>query len=193
MRLFCLFLLIGSLSFLVIVVAGQPSVAQSVRGDTGASRSQALLPPGSKTLMQPMLAAHHEMRKKYKVPPLTWDDRLAAYAQEWANKIAAKGVMPPQHRPNNSNGENVFLGTAGAFEPKDAVDRWESEVKNYDRTTNTCAAGKRCVHFTQLVWSKTTKVGCGKATSADGKTDFFVCNYNPAGNIKGQSPFRARP
>ena len=189
MRLFCLVLL----SLVVFVVARQPTCAQSVSADAGARGSHTLLPAGSNVLALPMLTAHNEMRKKYDVPALTWDDRLAAFAQEWANQIAVKGVMPPQHRPQNSNGENFFWGTGGGFEPKDAVERWESEVKNYNRTTNTCAPGKRCVHFTQLVWSKTTKVGCGKATSTDGKTEFFVCNYSPGGNIKGQGPFTSQP
>lgn len=32
-------------------------------------------------------------------------------------------------------------------------------------------------------------MGCGKARSADGQTDFVVCNYSPSGNHLGQSPF----
>jgi hypothetical protein len=44
-----------------------------------------------------------------------------------------------------------------------------------------------------MVWSATTKLGCGKATTADGKTDFVVCDYNPRGNMVGQSPFKTLP
>ncbi|MBK9527127.1 MAG: hypothetical protein IPO41_02100 [Acidobacteria bacterium] len=53
------------------------------------------------------------------------------------------------------------------------------------------AAGKSCLHFTQVVWSTTTKVGCGKARTADGMTDFVVCDYSPPGNIGQQAPFKA--
>jgi pathogenesis-related protein 1 len=140
-----------------------------------------------------MLAEHNEWRAKYNVPPLTWDDDLAADAQQFANQVVLKNKFPPTHRSGSSNGENFFWGTASAFEPKDAVARWESESKNYDRTANTCTAGKTCVHFTQLVWSTTKKVGCAKATTADGETDFFVCVYNPAGNMDGLGPFSALP
>jgi pathogenesis-related protein 1 len=131
------------------------------------------------------------VRQKNKVPPLAWDDGLAALAQDWANKIAADGVTPPAHREGSPYGENFSWGTAGALDAKGVLERWEAESQNYDRTTNTCAAGKFCMHFTQVVWSTTTRVGCGKARSADGQTDFLVCNYNPPGNEVGRSPFHS--
>jgi uncharacterized protein YkwD len=136
-----------------------------------------------------MISAHNDWRQKYGVPPLVWDNALAADAQAFATQVAAKAVFPPKHRSTSVNGENFFWGTGGAFGSKDAVARWEGESKNYDRGTNTCAPGKFCVHFTQLVWSTTTRMGCGKATTANGETDFFVCVYYPAGNVGGQGPF----
>ncbi len=175
MRIFLFFRLISTLAF---ISYGHATVAQDKA--TG-------------TLGTQMLKEHNEWREKYKVPVLIWDDALAKDAQNFANEVVTKAKFPPTHRRYSPNGENFFWGTAGAFEPKDAVARWESENKNYNRKTNTCAAGKTCVHFTQLVWSTTTKVGCGKATTADRETDFFVCVYSPAGNLDGVGPFTVVP
>ena len=171
---FCLSLLLAALSVALAVYASEPSAAQKKQ---------------LSEFEQSMLAEHNSVRQKSIVPPLIWDDGLAASAQEWANKIAASGVLPPARHTNSSIGENVFWGTADQWPPKDVIEVWEAESKNYDRATNTCAPRKTCVHFTQVVWSTTTKVGCGKAKSANGQTDFFVCHYNPAGNYVGQSPF----
>lgn len=174
MRWFCLSLILVALSGALVVSASGPSAAQKKQ---------------LSEFEQSMLAEHNSVRQKSIVPPLIWDEALAASAQEWANKIAASGVLPPARHTNGSNGENVFWGTADQWPPKDLLEVWEAESKNYDRARNTCAPGKSCVRFTQVVWSTTTKVGCGKAKSADGQTDFFVCHYNPAGNYGGQSPF----
>jgi hypothetical protein len=43
------------------------------------------------------------------------------------------------------------------------------------------------VHHARELFSS-TKVGCGKATSASG-SDYIVCNYDPAGNYWGVQPF----
>lgn len=131
-----------------------------------------------------LLDAHNEWRQKYGVPALVWDDTVAAVAQDWANQIAASNKF--EHRPNNKFGENIWAGTTGFFVPTDAVNSWGSEVANYDFTTNTCKTGEVCGHFTQLVWSTTTKVGCGKA--AGNGNDYYVCNYDPPGNFIGQTP-----
>ena len=43
-------------------------------------------------------------------------------------------------------------------------------------------------HFTQLVWSNTTTVGCGRtACNGDNNTPgyYVVCEYYPAGNVEG--------
>ncbi len=140
-----------------------------------------------------LVSLHNELRQKYNVPPLAWDSALANTAQAWAERIALSGMTPPEHRQIESIGENIVWGTSGVFTPQFLVDRWSREAANFDIATNTCTAGKYCVHFTQMVWSTTTKLGCGKATTADGKTDFVVCDYNPRGNMVGQSPFKTLP
>jgi len=48
---------------------------------------------------------HNDARAEVGVPPLEWDDGIAAYAQEWAETIAARDEM--EHRPNGKYGENL--------------------------------------------------------------------------------------
>lgn len=131
-----------------------------------------------------MLDAHNIWRQRYSVPPLVWDAGTAAVAQDWANQMAATADF--RHRPNNALGENIWAGSSGFFVPSDAVNAWGNEVENYDFATDTCAVGKVCGHFTQLVWARTTRVGCGKATGFG--NDYFVCNYDPPGNVGGETP-----
>lgn len=133
------------------------------------------------------LDAHNAWRAKYNETPLTWDDSLASLAQDWSNQMAQSGNF--DHRPDNPKGENIFSGT-GTYAPKDVVDAWGNEVSDYHQDTNTCNDGAQCGHFTQIVWASTTKVGCASATAADG-TIYWTCNYDPAGNITGVSPFDA--
>jgi uncharacterized protein YkwD len=143
----------------------------------------------SESEKQTLLNKHNEWRNKYNSPSLVWDDNLTSVAQDWANKMASTGNF--SHRQPNKYGENLWMGTAGAFPIGSAVDSWGDEVNDYNISNNTCAPGKVCGHFTQLVWSDTSRLGCGKATGKDGN-DYIACNYDPPGNFVGQSPFTKR-
>ena len=82
-----------------------------------------------------------------------------------------------------------------------AVKDWESEKAHFDPkatdTTNWCkaasaAAGEDCGHYSQIVWAKTTEIGCAvvKCDPAVSKNKAVaVCHYKPAGNTKGKTPF----
>ncbi|MFM9903578.1 MAG: CAP family protein [Pyrinomonadaceae bacterium] len=137
-----------------------------------------------------LLVEHNALRLKYNVPPLVWDDAIASSAQAWAERIALSGKTPPEYRNSESLGENIDWGSSGEFTAQFLVNRWGNEVSKYDLDTHTCTPENACFHFTQIVWSKTTKLGCGKAATSDGKTDFVVCHYSPIGNIRGQKPFQ---
>lgn len=132
------------------------------------------------------LSQHNAWRAKYDAQPLVWDDVVAQTAQQWADTVARSGNL--SHRPDTPYGENIWTGSASSFSMAAVVDDWGNEAKHFDPHTGTCAAGKVCGHFTQIVWKSTTKLGCGKAKSTDGN-DYVVCNYDPAGNIAGQRPF----
>ena len=156
------------------------------------------------------LSAHNAVRQRVaqsestrlgrsvSIPNLTRDSSVAALAQDWANQQAARmqqGYLP-LHRPNNTYGENMYWAwsapTAPSTSPSVPVQSWASEQQYYNYTTNTCATGHTCYHYTQLVWSATTRLGCGRAlwSTADGKHYvLWVCNYAPKGNISGQRPY----
>ncbi|MBK9709759.1 MAG: hypothetical protein IPO81_00245 [Kouleothrix sp.] len=165
------------------------------------------------------LAAHNAVRQRVAqaesqrlgspvvIPDLTWNSDLATYAQEWADQLLSSDPDPDPDRrtfPHHDwgelqalgRGENIYAGWSDGGVPDQsptaAVTWWDSEQQYYDYDTNTCAADQTCGHFTQLVWSTTTQVGCGQAvrTAAYG-TQFvvWVCNYAPAGNIIGERPY----
>ena len=71
-----------------------------------------------------------------------------------------------------------------------SVDAWASEKAYYNYATNGKKPGyesKAVGHYTQLVWQKTTKIGCGKASGTDG--EHVVCRYQIAGNLSGAKPY----
>ena len=42
-------------------------------------------------------------------------------------------------------------------------------------------------HYTQLMWSETSRVGCALARSP--RVDYFVCHYSFPENVVGKRPF----
>ncbi|KAJ0561285.1 putative CAP domain-containing protein [Helianthus annuus] len=52
-------------------------------------------------------------------------------------------------------GSGTFTGTA-------AVHLWVAEKSYYDYTTNTCASGHVCRHYTQVVWRNSVQLGCAR-------------------------------
>ena len=127
-----------------------------------------------------ILAAHNKIREQFKLSPLSWNCKLADFAQEWANR----GVF--EHREDNFYGENLYVTRLTDFKPSMAVEKWFSEQAFWDNKSAACQTGKICNHFTQLVWKKTAEIGCGLNTNASGKwKTLLVCDYDPAGNFPG--------
>ena len=141
-----------------------------------------------------IVAAHTDERTLVGVRPITWSESLAQSAQSWANTLA-KESCSIRHAPQSIRrgaGENIWFGTNyDIWNVKDMVTDWIAEKSDYVYDTNTCAIGKMCGHYTQIVWSKTESVGCGIVSCQDSGNDarIFVCRYSPAGNIIGQKPY----
>ena len=116
--------------------------------------------------------------------------------------------MMPQHRmrPELNGqllGENLYASGGPDTAPgKMAVSGWSGEVACYtfgafmttDKCDMKCTSNMHsdgCGHYTQVVWRKSTKIGCGVTTCGSGfnmQTE-VICNYAPAGNFRGENPY----
>ncbi|OEL16268.1 Pathogenesis-related protein 1 [Dichanthelium oligosanthes] len=134
---------------------------------------------------------HNKARDDVEVGPVSWDNSVAAFAQSYAAK--RQGDCKPDLSGGGPNGygEIIFWGAAGAadWSASDAVGSWVSEKQFYDHASNTCAAGQTCGAYTQVVWNTSTAIGCARFVCDNGGGFFITCNYNPAGNVPGQSPY----
>jgi hypothetical protein len=156
-----------------------------------ASVAQALAVADHAAFSRQILEAHNKYRSSVGVPPLEWSDGLARAAEVWANTLSSD--LQFAHDPSVQNqGENLWIGTAGAFTLTQMVDDWGQERRSFKPGTfpdvSTTANWSDVGHYAQMVWKNTTSVGCAGRTGSDGYYR-LVCRYSPAGNIIGQRTF----
>lgn len=169
-----------------VTTGAQPPPQNGVVADT-----QRITEPDSSQdpFARAMLDAHNRVRASVSpapatpLPPLVWDESLAALARNWAS------TCPDGHRPNNDAGENMYWSGGTAASADAAVASWSREAAYYDYRTGVCRRDGRanwaaCGHYTQLVWRETRRVGCGVRTDCPGDFEnVVVCNYDPPGNV----------
>ncbi|XP_021762914.1 basic form of pathogenesis-related protein 1-like [Chenopodium quinoa] len=131
------------------------------------------------------LNGHNAARREVGVDPYTWDKRLEAYAQDYANK--AKSDCNTDKGSKGPYGLNLASGYE-ALSSWQAMDGWANQKSDYNYTSNSCAKGKDCTAYTQVVWRKSIRLGCGGVACGAG-WPLYVCVYDPAGNIPGQKPY----
>jgi pathogenesis-related protein 1 len=141
------------------------------------------LPAVSQPLADAMLAAHNAVRARVGVRRLVWSEKLAAYAQQWADTLVREGKF--DHHANSPYGENLFEVNGGEASPAQVVESWASEARDYNPGSNQCRG--MCGHYTQIVWRDTKAVGCAVARRS--QREVWVCNYDPPGNYVGQRPY----
>ena len=145
-------------------------------------------PPASTSFSEEILDAHNRYRKVLGVAPLVWSDHLALAAQHWANALNAS-LGFAHDRAANGQGENLWMGTAGAFTLTEMIDGWGQEKRYFRNGTfpyvSTTGNWFEVGHYTQMVWRSTTNVGCAGVTGSDGNYR-LVCRYSPPGNVFGE-------
>lgn len=131
------------------------------------------------------LSAHNNVRVRNGAKPLKWDRKLALYARRWAKKRKSDCTLMHSYGPY---GENLFWGGRNDWTPTEVVEKWVEEYKFFNAEKNECQQGQMCGHYTQVLWRDTLRLGCGKARCNDGGV-YFVCTYDPPGNIDNEGPF----
>jgi hypothetical protein len=131
---------------------------------------------------------HNAVREAAGVDPITWDSSLAAAAKGYADRLAKTGRWEHSAMADRpGQGENLWMGTHGAFRLDEMVGAWAQEGRMFhagafpqvSKTGNWDDVG----HYTQMIWPGSIRVGCAVRSSA--RYDYLVCRYSPAGNVMG--------
>ncbi|KAF6237945.1 hypothetical protein HO173_004146 [Letharia columbiana] len=176
---------------------------------------QANLDTESATYQGLVLLNHNIHRANHSVPDLVYNSTLASYAEQIAktcfyNHSKAAG--------DGNYGQNIGAGIdAGNISALLTNMLYNDEIENYPlpygQDVPDGSQFEQWGHFSQMVWSDTTSVGCytydcspaGQPTTQDCNANgqpylantncgpdggtpavFTVCNYYPAGNVDGE-------
>ncbi|KAG6842052.1 hypothetical protein C0991_003578 [Blastosporella zonata] len=148
------------------------------------SATQSLSQRASAADVSAFLTAHNAIREAHNATALTWSVTYAAKAELWAN--ACKFMRTGGSLSATPYGELHAAGT-GTFDIPTAIGQFAKDEDEYN------PVNPKYNHFTQIVWKSTTQVGCAKAVCNNllgrrtGPTTYYVCLYNPAGNIIGKA------
>ncbi|KAL6636966.1 hypothetical protein ACP70R_024538 [Stipagrostis hirtigluma subsp. patula] len=142
---------------------------------------------GNATAGDEYLAPHNQARAAVGVAPLRWSAELASAAARTVAQQQRQSGCAFADMAGSPYGANQGWASYRA-RPAEVVASWVAQGRFYSHGNNTCAAGRQCGTYTQVVWRRTAEVGCAQATCAAGAT-LTLCLYNPHGNVQGQSPY----
>jgi pathogenesis-related protein 1 len=182
---------------LVLTACEPPGGSRDADGDPEPSSEESATESKEPAALAGMTELHNEVRAGAEpapaepLPDLRWDGSIASIAQAHADRCVyahsnARGEL----------GENIFAQAGSPASVEDVVHAWGDEMADYSYATGSCAPGKKCGHYTQIVWEDTTHLGCGvrlctKNSPFEGFSEwqFWVCNYDPPGNWQGEKPY----
>ncbi|KAJ8526612.1 hypothetical protein K7X08_029089 [Anisodus acutangulus] len=173
--------LIGKLSIFLLLCIAQTSFSFPHQPLS----SRRLLTTTPRNIVKQYLNPHNKSRAKLGLPPLKWSNKLANYASWWGHQ---RQVSCELVHSRGDYGENLFWGSGKDWKPRDAVKAWAKEGPYYDYKSNSCKKNEQCLHYTQIIWKQSTRVGCAKVVCKTGDT-LISCNYDPHGNVVGEKPF----
>ncbi|KAI3975824.1 hypothetical protein MKX01_015372 [Papaver californicum] len=122
----------------------------------------------AQTSPEDYLAPHNEARAAVNVGPMEWDDTVAV-------TNLTRRLSSLIHSTGRPYGENLAM-SSGDLTAADAVKMWVDEIRG------------ECLHYTQVVWTNSVRLGCASVTCDNGGT-FVICSYDSPGNWAGERPY----
>ena len=129
----------------------------------------------------------NSLRAAHGAPPVAWDATLESYATKWVTHLANQNTG--LEHSDGKYGENLAAYGGGCpGGPNNctwaSIDLWYAEGANYDYTAS---FQSRALHFTQVVWASTKKIGAAAFVSTKKPKWFYiVMEFDPPGNYAGQ-------
>lgn len=143
---------------------------------------------GAQNRLLQFVDLHNQERASLELNALQWSDDLAKQAQQWANAMAFKDEAS---HSGSGQGENIWYGDNNSATIEDMFNLWLDEKQYFIASApvpdNCTQTWDKCGHYSQIVWSTTTHIGCAAAASQT--SDYVVCRYEPPGNIQGQKAY----
>lgn len=175
----------AAVAALALLASAAPAAESVASAEAGAGQfANAQLGPAFRMVLD----RHNQLRARLGSPPLRWNPLLAAHAAAYAKTLTEIGRL--QHSPRagrERERENLVISQHGANSIERMLRTWFDEGRYYRAGIfpNVCTGDwEQCAHFTQMVWSTTTDIGCG--FYAGPRYDALVCRYTPPGNIDGK-------
>lgn len=140
-----------------------------------------------------VLAIQNQERSALRLSKLTWDPRLADAARGYAAELASTDRWThSEPETRQGQGENLWMGTRGAFDVDEMVGGWLAEKSKFHAGTfpsvSTSGNWEDVGHYTQIIWHGDRRVGCAIDSSAT--YDYLVCRYAQPGNVMGEAVLR---
>ncbi len=123
-----------------------------------------------------------------------WSREIARGAQDWMNNCQFSHSPQGKYTyKGDSVGENVayrgYTGTNSVSPFKFFVEEWFNEIKDYNGNVRkfTSTKGPAIGHFTQVIWSESSIIGCGFCRKKNGRMteEFWFASIQPQETILG--------
>ncbi|XP_012060007.1 PREDICTED: venom allergen 3-like [Atta cephalotes] len=136
--------------------------------------------------------------KAVSMPNVTWDKELEEVCQRWINQCKF-GHDECRHVDRFIVGQNMAQASStgkNTATVESMILLWYNEVNDFNNTKiEKYEFEPKIGHYSQLVWAKSTKIGCGKIEFKDSSNWNKInlcCNYGPHGNMNGQKIYEVK-
>ncbi|CDS39322.2 GLI patholocus tagsis 1 glioma [Echinococcus multilocularis] len=126
---------------------------------------------------------------------MVYSKELENLAVDWVARCKFEHPNWKEHPKYSGTGQNLALSGGSSRNLVAQATGWWNEVAYYTYANNTCASGKVCGHYTQVVWASSGELGCAVQRCDNIKPDWpkpiflMACQYKPPGNFAGTKPY----